>query len=238
MSIAGTHTYSMTTDHADPSSSSEGEDVDVSDAEPQDDADESASTVESKREDEEVDDEPDVESSSEGDDVGSDDGDFEVDDDVQEEEVEEQSSDAESEKASPRRPSKEKAAKEYYENPDLYGLRRSVSPLPSTLSSSITGLIVMLQERARNTRTLVCDVVLADLRTEGLTITRLTVAGTPKMTTKTKVTTATATATTTTTTLTTTTTTTTIRSQRAVDRRRSETRPLQDPPNVSRCPPC
>jgi len=139
--IADTHTYAITTGHADPSSSSEEDDVDVSDVEPQDDVDESASTIGSKHEDEEDGDEPDVESSSGGDDAASDDDDFEEDEDVQEG-VEEQSSDAESEKASPRRPSKEKTANEYYENPDLYGLRRSVGTLLSTLLPLITGLIV------------------------------------------------------------------------------------------------
>lgn len=138
---ADAHTYAMTTDPADPSSSSEEDDGDVSDAESQDDVDESASTVESKHEDEEDGDEPDVESSSGEDDAASDDEDFKEDEDVQEG-VEEQSSDAESEKASPRRPSKEKTANEYYENPDLYGLRRSVGTLLSTLLPLIIGLIV------------------------------------------------------------------------------------------------
>jgi hypothetical protein len=125
LSIAHTTPYNDTGDDLDSSSSSD-EDADLSDAEDKNDADESISTAEDQHEDENE-----AESSSEDEEAGSsEDADFEVDEDVQPEaeddDDDENNSDSSDSVKNARKPSKEKVVDEFYENPDLYGLRRSV----------------------------------------------------------------------------------------------------------------
>lgn len=118
---AENHTYTLASDSAASASESES-DAAPSDTEEHGAADETVSSAESKHEE---DDDAEIPSSSsdDADDVASEDGDFEVDEDAP---VVNGYSDSEKSEADSQDMSADKGEDNFYENPDLYGLRRSV----------------------------------------------------------------------------------------------------------------